>query len=345
MGEPGFVGSRGPVGGKGERGPPGERRIPLPGPKGDKGQPGLEGESGPPGPTGSDGAQGSPGEKGDLGLHGDRALTGLNGPAGPKGTRGPKGLPGLNGLLGPSGADGEPGDEGFPGAILPTGHMLVMHSQSTQIPQCPQGSAKLWEGYSLLYLEGNEKAHSQDLGWPGSCLQRFNTMPFIFCDFNEVCNYASRNDKSHWLSTTAPIPMMPVEGQDIIQYISRCAVCDVPGIAIAIHSQTTEIPECPERWEGLWIGYSFAMHTAAGADGGGQSLSSPGSCLEDFRSSPFIECNGARGSCHYFFNKFSFWLASINQRLQFNTPESETLKAGNLRSRISRCQVCMKTVS
>lgn len=50
------------------------------------------------------------------------------------------------------------------------------------------------------------------------------------------------------------------------------------------------------------------MHTAAGAEGGGQSLSSPGSCLEgkhlyilmfrlliniilsiDFRASPFIE--------------------------------------------------------
>lgn len=96
-------------------------------------------------------------------------------------------------------------------------------------------------------------------GWPGSCLQRFNTMPFVFCDFNEVCNYASRNDKSYWLSTTAPIPMMPVGGQEIIPYISRCAVCDVPGIAIAIHSQTTEVPFCPVGWDGLWIGYSFAM--------------------------------------------------------------------------------------
>ncbi len=29
---------------------------------------------------------------------------------------------------------------------------------------CPQGMAKLWEGYSLLYVEGQEKAHNQDLG-------------------------------------------------------------------------------------------------------------------------------------------------------------------------------------
>lgn len=84
------------------------------------------------------------------------------------------------------------------------------------------------------------------------------------------------------------------------------------------------------------------QHTAAGAEGGGQSLSSPGSCLEDFRATPFIECNGARGTCHYFANKFSFWLATIEDRSQFSRPVSETLKAGSLLTRVSRCQVCMK---
>lgn len=33
---------------------------------------------------------------------------------------------------------------------------------------CPVGMAKLWDGYSLLYLEGQEKAHNQDLGKSGS---------------------------------------------------------------------------------------------------------------------------------------------------------------------------------
>lgn len=84
------------------------------------------------------------------------------------------------------------------------------------------------------------------------------------------------------------------------------------------------------------------QHTAAGAEGGGQSLSSPGSCLEDFRATPFIECNGARGTCHYFANKLSFWLATVEEQTQFDRPQSETLKAGNLRSRVSRCQVCAK---
>ncbi|KAJ8971600.1 hypothetical protein NQ314_000615 [Rhamnusium bicolor] len=83
-------------------------------------------------------------------------------------------------------------------------------------------------------------------------------------------------------------------------------------------------------------------HTAAGAEGGGQSLSSPGSCLEDFRATPFIECNGGQGTCHYFANTLSFWLATIESNQQFQKPQKQTLKAGNVRDRISRCQVCIR---
>ncbi len=223
-----------------------------------------------------------------------------------------------------------------------TGNILVRHSQTSSIPLCAEGEIKLWDGYSLLYLEGNEKAHHQDLGLAGSCINKFNTMPFLFCDFNDVCNYASRNDKSYWLSTNAPIPMMPVADYSIREYISRCAVCETRANVMTVHSQDMNIPECPNGWRGLWMGYSFAMHTAAGAEGGGQALSSPGSCLEDFRATPFIECSGARGTCHYFANKFSFWLATIDTNEQFTKPSSQTLKAGTLRSRVSRCQVCQR---
>ena len=52
-------------------------------------------------------------------------------------------------------------------------------------------------------------------------MHRFNTMPFLFCDFNDVCNYASRNDRSYWLSTNEPIPMMPVAEHAIPEFISR----------------------------------------------------------------------------------------------------------------------------
>ena len=63
--------------------------------------------------------------------------------------------------------------------------------------------------------------HHHNAGAAGSCVERFNTMPFLFCDFNDVCHYASRNDKSYWLSTNAPIPMMPVANFAIKEYISR----------------------------------------------------------------------------------------------------------------------------
>src|SRR6218665_142662 len=90
-------------------------------------------------------------------------------------------------------------------------------------------------------------------------MRRFSTMPFMFCDYNDVCNYANRNDKSYWLSTDTAQPMMPVDEQSIKSYISRCAVCEAPSNVIAIHSQTNDVPDCPNSWRPLWEGYSFAM--------------------------------------------------------------------------------------
>lgn len=66
----------------------------------------------------------------------------------------------------PPGLPGPPGDPGNPGQgeTLRSGYLLVIHSQSVQVPQCPEGTSLLWVGYSLVYLEGQEKAHTQDLG-------------------------------------------------------------------------------------------------------------------------------------------------------------------------------------
>lgn len=210
---------------------------------------------------------------------------------------------------------------------------------------CPPGTELMWEGYSLLFVQGNEKAHGQDLGSPGSCLRQFSTMPFMFCNINNRCTVASRNDYSYWLSTPEPMTAMmnPVTGTQIRDYISRCSVCEAPAQVMAVHSQSMFEPDCPTGWKSLWIGYSFAMHTGAGADGTGQPLHSPGSCLEDFRASPFIECHG-RGTCNYYATTLSFWLSTIDQSQQFQKPQPATLKAGNLRSKISRCRVCMRDV-
>merc|ERR1712142_523786 len=214
---------------------------------------------------------------------------------------------------------------------------------TTQAPLCPTGTMLMWEGYSLLHIYGNGYAHGQDLGQPGSCLKKFSTMPYLFCNLNDVCDYASRNDYSYWLSTTEPMPMMgtPIRGPDIEKYISKCAVCETPTKVLALHSQTMNVPDCPENWDYMWEGYSFVMHTDAGSEGSGQSLSSPGSCLKDFRSRPFIECHG-HGRCNYYTTAYSYWMATIEKDKMFKKPVPQTLKAGDLRSRISRCVVCMR---
>ncbi|KAI5104392.1 collagen alpha-6(IV) chain isoform X2, partial [Silurus meridionalis] len=346
-------GPAGPGTQQGDRGNPGFPGLPgIPGNRGDPGLPGQQGRhgnpgfKGRPGFPGDQGKYGSKGSKGVIGKFGPMGKPGRLGPSGPSGPIGDHGIPGYQGPAGDKGIpgrQGKPGLPGLPGRAIGIGYTLVKHSQSSQVPMCPQGMDKLWDGYSLLYVEGQEKAHNQDLGLAGSCLPRFNTIPFLYCTSNELCYYASRNDKSYWLSTSAPIPMMPVANEQIIQYISRCSVCEALSQAVAVHSQDITIPPCPQGWRSLWIGYSFLMHTAAGAEGGGQSLVSPGSCLEDFRATPFIECNGARGTCFFFNNKHSFWLTTVQPERQFTqSPESETLKGVQYRGRISRCQVCMK---
>lgn len=96
-------------------------------------------------------------------------------------------------------------------------------------------------------------------GLAGSCLPIFSTLPFAYCNIHQVCHYARRNDRSYWLASTAPLPMTPLSEDEIRPYISRCAVCEAPAQAVAVHSQDQSIPPCPRAWRSLWIGYSFLM--------------------------------------------------------------------------------------
>lgn len=336
----------------------------LPGVTGDPGRPGTKGgrgndtvDEGQKGEVGDPGFPGAYGIKGPLGEQGPRGPPGLV--QGPKGDEGPPGYPsiakgqkGSGGLVGTMGSKGFPGQRGEPGPPGPNGIVgraatgegfhVVVHSQAMSIPDCPLNLTRLWTGYSLLYVQGHDNSHGQDLGASGSCMRRFTTMPYLFCNVNDQCHYASRNDYSYWLTTNISMPMMPVSASAVEPYVSRCAVCETPGPAIATHSQSTEIPNCPAGWQSIWTGYSFLMHTGAGGSGTGQALSSPGSCLRDFRHNPFFECHG-RGTCHYFANKYSFWLSTVKEMF---TPKqvSETLKPGNLLSRVSRCSVCYRMV-
>lgn len=122
------------------------------------GPPGPSGEKGLPGPSGFPGL---PGVKGALGLSGPPGAVGLPGLPGPVGA---SGLPGLQGPVGVPGPGGEPGQPCEAASDYLTGILLVKHSQSQSVPVCDAGHIKLWDGFSLLYTDGDERAHSQDLG-------------------------------------------------------------------------------------------------------------------------------------------------------------------------------------
>ena len=129
------------------------------------------------------------GLKGQSGFPGDGGLPGLQGPDGLPGDRGPPGDVGLDGLPGFRGPVGPPGNPGLPGGSLPNGFLVVRHSQTANVPQCPVGQSKMWEGYSLLYIEGNERSHNQDLGEPA-----FETFEATF--YFTVVPYAQMEEAS-----------------------------------------------------------------------------------------------------------------------------------------------------
>lgn len=86
------------------------------------------------------------------------------------------------------------------------------------------------------------------------------------------------------------------------------------------------------------------QHTGAGDEGGGQSLTSSGSCLTDFRAQPFVECQGPRGTCHYFANIYSFWLTRVEATAPAHEQGSSTTLTNSWQQResIGRCSVCMR---
>ncbi|KAL0188559.1 hypothetical protein M9458_015658, partial [Cirrhinus mrigala] len=60
------------------------------------------------------------------------------------------------------GIQGPPGTAGSSSAAH--GFLITRHSQTTDVPLCPGDTKLIYDGYSLLYVQGNERAHGQDLG-------------------------------------------------------------------------------------------------------------------------------------------------------------------------------------
>ena len=189
---------------------------------------------------------------------------GLNGSRGMKGETGRKGFPGPAGEPGRKGVPGNDGMKGVPGrrGISPS-TLLTIHSQTNDTPSCPENGTELWQGYSLVFTDGNGFGFGQNLGAPGSCVRMFNPVPLLMCNgrTNGKCNYNFRNEYSYWLASnfTTENGEIPNSQSEMVNFVSRCAVCEIDTPTLAIHSQTTEKPECPNNWEFLWDGYSYLM--------------------------------------------------------------------------------------
>ncbi|TPP64875.1 C-terminal tandem repeated domain in type 4 procollagen [Fasciola gigantica] len=88
------------------------------------------------------------------------------------------------------------------------------------------------------------------------------------------------------------------------------------------------------------------MHTA-GSTGGGQQLSSPGSCLEYFRYSPLLECNNGMSLCHYWSDAKAYYLRHVSNGTEFQKPIGKYMTEDarddtTVLREISRCRVCLK---
>lgn len=73
-----------------------------------------------------------------------------------------KGTAGLRGQIGAKGVPGPPGP--CIDAPQQDSFLFTRHSQELFIPECPAGSTEVYSGYSLLFINGNNRAHGQDLG-------------------------------------------------------------------------------------------------------------------------------------------------------------------------------------
>lgn len=64
-------------------------------------------------------------------------------------------------------------------------------------------------------------------------------------------------DKSFWLAAGNARTMIPVKEERIQHFISHCSVCETSFNVLAVHSLSTQVPNCPLGWSSLWTGYSF----------------------------------------------------------------------------------------
>ena len=96
------------------------------------------------------------------------------------------------------GVNGKDGEECKVELNYLTGNILVRHSQASRVPECGEGEEKLWDGFSLLYIEGNEKAHHQDLGkYDSKKITKQCTLWEIYDILDYCISLIEGNEKAH----------------------------------------------------------------------------------------------------------------------------------------------------
>ncbi|XP_063693760.1 collagen alpha-2(IV) chain-like [Bolinopsis microptera] len=290
----GLAGDTGADGSPGYGGLPG--RDSSPGRKGYPGDPGLSGADGKAGARGADGNKGQPGLEGftpsnapagppgfigSRGDQGDKGKTGYTGTPGDEGKCGDSGLPGEVESTPEqlAGEPGEAGEAGGKGSVLNTQYAQIQtyafHSQTNSFQACPSGMTEIMRGFSFLYFDSSSgSGHGVPLSNPGSCMATFSIQPVMECTTN-TCEVKG-DDSSLWMpvgdipedmsaSEYYPQEELIFGGKEndqsdrIKQFISRCSVCESPSAVMAIHSFSSSVPSCPEKWEELWIGFSLMM--------------------------------------------------------------------------------------
>lgn len=127
---------------------------------------------------------------------------------------------------------------------------------------------------------------------------------------------------------------------DDVTVVGNLVAGNIPAATTVItqHSLTATAPGCPTGWTKLWDGYSFKGAWLSSGYSSPQDLGGPGSCLEEFRPIPFIECR-THVHCDFFTDDdYSTWLAVSS--IASTNPGDKT--AADILSSVSRCSVCEK---
>lgn len=177
-------------------------------------------------------------------------MPGDPGAQGESGLRGEAGIPGLGGTHGPKGEEGhhgKPGERGHGNSEI-----FTLHSFNHSVPACPQHSSLLWAGYGLVSL--SSRLQPSALSNPNSCMRRFSVLTTLGGLGRD------RDSISVW---HAAVPDVESSGNvGGAKEVSRCAVCEMEGSLLTVHSMSTNIPPCPSSWDSLWSGFTYVSESA-----------------------------------------------------------------------------------